>query len=249
MKGFSWHDKRHDKPENQPEFNGWTPGFRAGRLGAMPPGRGLEGCAERRRAASCWATLPVYRPPRRTAWVQDRATWGNAAGRGLAGCEAHWRAASCWATLPRLWTAADRLGSGQGGLGQRRRDGASRVARSAAGPQVAGRLCRVYGPPAGEPPQPRLDAVGGVCKVICGGDSRRASGRATPWGPGAPVQNGMSSSAKLLSASPPPAGASGPAAGLCAGAGPALAAALPGESPAPLRLLNICISLATTSVV
>ena len=67
--------------------------------------------------------------------------------------------------------------------------------------------------------------------------------------PGVPVQNGMSSSAKLLSASPPPAGLSGPAAGGCAGGGPAFAAGLPGESPAPLRLSSICISLATTSVV
>ena len=185
---------------------GRLPGFRAGRPGATPPGRGLAGCAEGWLAAVAGRLCRVYGPPRRTAWVQGRATWGNTAEarpRGLRGALAGRR---CYA------------------------DFAAFIDR-----RLAGRRNRDLSPLA---PSAKSSAA-----------TTAAGHRATPWVPGAPVQNGMSSSAKLLSASPPPAGASGPAAGLCAGAGPALAAALPGESPAPLRLLNICISLATTSVV
>lgn len=163
------------------------------------------------------------------------------AGRGLKGCEECHRAAVV-ARLCRVYKQTRSVAGPQPPLAAGvvvRKGVCGGDGRRAA---VATGLRRVYRPPrsVGGPSQPRL-AAALLWRQQAVGQPLEA--------PAFPFQNGMSSSAKLLSASPPPAGLSGPAAGGCAGAGPALAAGLPGESPAPLRLSNICISLATTSVV
>lgn len=189
--------------------------------------------------------------------VQGRATWCNTAGRVARQARKAARISKSGGLKPRARRLGATLpGHGLDGCEERRRGAVAtgfrrvyRQSRSTAGSQLlrdSAAFIGSLGMPAGRRNRD-LPPVSSSAKSSAA--TTAVGHRATR--PGVPVQNGMSSSAKLLSASPPPAGLSGPAAGGCAGAGagPVLAAGLPGESPAPLRLSSICISLATTSVV